>query len=258
MSHQPLSILISGAGIAGSSFALALARHPAFKLKPVVTLIERAPVPRTTGQAIDIRGPAVQVIRKLGIEQKIKERHTSEVGIAFVDARGKIIARHDATGDSSNQSATSEYEILRGELADLLLDEVEATRATTGAEVNVVYGESIESLQEEEDGVAVRFVHGKVENAKWDVVVACDGYRSSTRSKIFDQETTPKDPILPMGMYIAYYTIPRVAEDDDLWRWFTTSGGLAMHLRPHRNKTTMGGMLANVQIACEIHTDLAS
>jgi hypothetical protein len=45
-----------------------------------------------------------------------------------------------------------------------------------------------------------------------------------------------------MGMYIAYYSVPRVAKDDDLWRWYTTSGGLAMHLRPHQNKTTMGGM----------------
>jgi 2-polyprenyl-6-methoxyphenol hydroxylase-like FAD-dependent oxidoreductase len=114
MAQKPLSILISGGGIAGSSLALMLAQHPSFKLKPIITLIERSPEPRTTGQAIDIRGPAVKVIRKLGLEQKIKDRHTTETGLAFVDAEGRIIAQVDATGDPENQSGTSEYEILRG------------------------------------------------------------------------------------------------------------------------------------------------
>ena len=80
MSRKPLSILKSGAGIAGSSLALMIARHPSFTLEPVVTLIERSPKPRITGQAIDIRGPAVNVIRQLGLEEKIKERHTTETG----------------------------------------------------------------------------------------------------------------------------------------------------------------------------------
>ena len=57
MSHQPLNILISGGGIAGASLAFTLARQPGFKMQPNITLIEKAPEPRTTGQAVDIRGP---------------------------------------------------------------------------------------------------------------------------------------------------------------------------------------------------------
>jgi len=243
MAQKPLSILISGGGIAGSSLALMLARHPSFMLKPIITLIERSPVPRTTGQAIDIRGPAVKVIRRIGLEQKIKDRHTTETGLAFVDAEGRTIAQVDSTGDPENQSGTSEYEILRGDLAGLLQEDMEAAKATTSAEFRVVYGESIKSLEEQEDGVAVHFTNGKVQDAKFDVVVGADGYKSSTRALLFGDELS-ESAIKPMGMYIAYYTIPRIPEDDDLWRWYTAPGGLAIHLRPHRNKTTMGVYLS--------------
>ncbi|KAF2829560.1 FAD/NAD(P)-binding domain-containing protein [Ophiobolus disseminans] len=243
MAQKPLSILISGAGIAGSSLALMLARHPSFTLKPIVTLVERAPEPRTTGQAIDIRGQAVTVIQRLGLEKKIKEKHTSETGIAFVDAEGRTIAQVDATGNVNKQSGTSEFEILRGDLAALLIEEMEAAKKANNAEVSVVYGESVKSLEEQEDGVAVQFAQGKVKDAKFDVVVAADGYHSSTRAFIFNKEAS-ESAIMPMGMYIAYYTIPRIPEDDDLWQWYTAPGGLAIHLRPHGNKKTMGVYLS--------------
>ena len=118
-----------------------------------------------------------------------------------------MIARYDATGDVNNQSATSEFEILRGELAGLLLDEMDAALSTTGAEVNVVYGERIKSMEEHDDGVVVESAHGKVENSQFDVVVAADGYSSSTRAMIFGEEAS-ESSIKPMGMYIGYYTIP--------------------------------------------------
>ncbi|KAF2128311.1 FAD/NAD(P)-binding domain-containing protein, partial [Dothidotthia symphoricarpi CBS 119687] len=242
-SQKPLSILISGAGIAGSSLAFMLASHPSFNLKPVVTLVERSTEPRTTGQAIDIRGPAVGVIRQLGLEQKIKERHTTEVAAAFLNSQGKIIAQLDSTGDADKQNATSEFEILRGELAGLLLDEVEIARQTKGAAVNVVYGESIKSLTEQDDGVAVQFMNGKVDAQKFDVVVAADGIFSKTRSMIFGKDDSP-DFIKPLGLYVAFFTVPRIEQDDDIWRWYPAAGGLAMHLRPHRSKKTMGVYLS--------------
>lgn len=57
MSQRPLNILISGGGIAGASLAFTLARQPGFQMQPIITLIEKSPAPRTTGQAVDIRGP---------------------------------------------------------------------------------------------------------------------------------------------------------------------------------------------------------
>lgn len=84
--EKSLNILISGSGVAGASLALILARQPGFKLQPKITMIERSPVPRTTGQAVDIRGPGVELIQKLGWEQKIKDRHTQYVHLCFLSS----------------------------------------------------------------------------------------------------------------------------------------------------------------------------
>jgi 2-polyprenyl-6-methoxyphenol hydroxylase-like FAD-dependent oxidoreductase len=189
MSERPLSILISGAGVAGASLALILARQPGFKMQPNITLIERSPVPRTTGQSVDIRGPAVDLIRKLGWEPEIKARHTTETGLALLNGKGQRVAYFGASGNVKAQSATSEYEILRGELTALLLDGVDESKKA-GARVQVVYGETIQSMDDRADGtgVDVHFAHGKLEDQRYDVVVAADGISSSTRSFIFGKE----------------------------------------------------------------------
>ncbi|KAF2713435.1 FAD/NAD(P)-binding domain-containing protein [Pleomassaria siparia CBS 279.74] len=248
MSQKPLSILISGAGIAGSSLALALARQPNFNPKPIITLIERSSKPRLTGQAIDIRGPGVKVIRNLGLEEKIKARHTTETGIEFVDTNGAQVARFNASGDSDKQSAmTSEYEILRGDLATILLEELEGTKMDQGTNVNVVYGETIESLQEQVDGggVTVEFSNGKLEPSNFDVVVSADGMSSKTREMMFE-EYQSQECVQPWGWHIAYFTVPRIASDEDLWKWHNAPPGLAVHMRPHRSKKEMGVYLSMV------------
>ncbi|KAL1599447.1 hypothetical protein SLS59_006465 [Nothophoma quercina] len=218
MSQQPLSILISGAGVAGASLALTLARQPGFKMQPHITLIEKSPVPRTTGQAVDIRGPGVDVITKLGLEPEIKARHTTETGMAFLNSKGATAAVFPATGDARNQGATSEYEILRGDLTGLLLDGVNEAKRK-GAKVNVVYGESIETMEEREDGsgVDVYFANGKISNQKFDVVIGADGIASKTRSLIFGKEDM-REHVKPSGMYVGFFSIPRTPEDDSLWR----------------------------------------
>ncbi|KAH6904582.1 flavoprotein monooxygenase [Coprinopsis sp. MPI-PUGE-AT-0042] len=242
MSQKPLSILISGAGVAGATLALALARHPTMNPKPIVTLLERFEVPRTTGQAIDIRGPGVRLLHELGIEEKVKTRHTTEEGMIFVDKGGKEVAKFDKTNDPNRQSSTSEYEILRGELVELLLNEIDAAKKISGVEVNAVFGEFIESLNEEADGVAVTFVNGKLKPQKFDVVIAADGMSSRTRPMMFP-EYKSLDCVEPWGFYIAYFTIPRVEGDTNHWKWYQAPGGLAVHTRPHRNKSTVGAYL---------------
>lgn len=55
MSAPKLKVLISGAGIAGPCLANWLSKT---RLDISITIIERSPSPRTTGQSIDIRGSA--------------------------------------------------------------------------------------------------------------------------------------------------------------------------------------------------------
>ncbi|KAF1967173.1 FAD/NAD(P)-binding domain-containing protein [Bimuria novae-zelandiae CBS 107.79] len=238
MPDKPLRILISGAGVAGASLALMLARQPGFKMQPIITIIERSSEPRKTGQAVDIRGPGVDVMRKLGWEQEIKRRHTTEQGLALMDGKGNTKAYFPATGDEMVQSSTSEYEILRGELVGMLLEGVDESKEK-GAQVNVVHGETIQSMENRDDGIHVHFSHGKLEDQRYDVVVAADGISSRTRSMIFGREDK-REHVKPSGMYLSFFSIPRIDSDDRIWHWANFPGGLAIHLRPHRNEKTMG------------------
>lgn len=116
----------------------------------------------------------------MGLEDTIKSKHTSETGTAFVDSDGKVLAQFDSTGDNSNQSATSEFEILRAELADIFF------KTTQGkSNIEYVYGEYVKGLNQDGEGVQVIFDKRKEE--RFDVVVACDGQSSKTRSFMFDK-----------------------------------------------------------------------
>lgn len=238
MTQQPLSILISGAGVAGLTLALSLAKQSSCQSDISITIVERSATPRTTGQAIDIRGPGVDVITRLNLEPQVKARHTTETGMIFINENGGHIAKIDMTGNSKAQSVTSEYEILRGELTGLLLEGVNEAK-DKGTKIKMVCGEYIASLENLEHGIDVKFTNGKLQDQTFDVVIASDGSTSRTRSMIFTAEEIPQ-PVQASGMYVAFFTIPRIDGDDTLLRWCTLPGGLAMQLRPHRDPKTMG------------------
>lgn len=101
----PLKILISGGGIAETCLAWWLNK---VNVDAQITIIERAAEPRSSGQAVDIRGGAIDVMKAMGLEQKIRDKGTTEVGFEFVYSDGVSKARMAATGDDKAQSFTSE------------------------------------------------------------------------------------------------------------------------------------------------------
>ena len=101
----PLKILISGGGVAGPCLAWWLNQA---SVDAQITILERAPQPRESGQAVDIRGVAVDVMKAMGLEQAVRDKNTTEVGFEFVYPDGVSKTRLDATGDDKNQSFTSE------------------------------------------------------------------------------------------------------------------------------------------------------
>ncbi|KAE9965260.1 hypothetical protein BLS_007747 [Venturia inaequalis] len=238
MSSSPLKVLIAGGGVAGPCLAYWIART---KLDVSVVVVERSPVPRSSGQAIDIRGPAVKVIQLMGLEDTIKSKHTSETGTAFVDKEGKVIAQFDSTGDTSNQSATSEFEILRAELADVFF---EVTQGKNN--IDYVYGDYVTGLNQDGDGVQVTF--DKRMEERFDVVVACDGQSSKTRSFMFDKDDIA-DPYNFLGQYTAFFSIPSRPEDPKTWRIHAEPKGRSISLRPHRQEGSCGAYVVVTQPA---------
>lgn len=213
------SVLISGAGVAGATAAYWLHRYGWD-----VTVLERAPALRASGQNIDVRGAGRQVARHMGIEQRIARAGTGEAGTRFVDGRGRPIAEFPAgTGDSDG--ATAELEILRGELVALLA-------GLTGDSVEYVYGDYITDVAADDEGVTVSLAGAP--QRRFDLLVIAEGIRSRTRRLVFGDEVRLRD----LGQYTAYGTIPRLPDDDAWWRWHSAPGGRAVTLRPDNVGTT--------------------
>ncbi|EOD44991.1 putative monooxygenase fad-binding protein [Neofusicoccum parvum UCRNP2] len=136
---MPPTVLITGAGIAGPVLAFWLQRAGF-----TVTVVERSAVPRTTGQQIDVRGAALSIVGRMGLEGAVRARTVKEQGIAAVDGAGRRVAEFAARADGSG--FTADVEILRGELAAVVY---EATRER----VEYVWGECVAGVEEVEDGV---------------------------------------------------------------------------------------------------------
>lgn len=233
---KPLRVLVSGAGVAGPCFAWWLSK--ALEPKPAITIIERAPEPRSAGQAIDLRNTSVEIVEKMGLTDAVKAKTTTEEGIAFINAKNKVIAEFKQTGD--NKGFTSSFEILRADLADLFVQE---TRKL--GNINYVYGQRIQSITQD-SGVATVGFTGDLESQQFDLLVGADGALSSTRSIILGPDTPEKFKFL--GAYFAFYTIPYDASKDEppMWRWYNAFGGRHLSTRPHNNHKTSSALLGHV------------
>ncbi len=210
-------ILVSGASIAGLTLVYWLKQY-GFE----VTVIERADELRLGGQNIDVKGPAWEIVKKMGLEQKIKEANTTEVGIRFVNTRNRTIAEF-AKDDAL--SMTQELEILRGDLVSILYEEVKE-----GTEFH--FGDSIEALTQNDEGALVKFKSGLESN--FDLVIIAEGIGSKTRQLVFGNEVQFRY----LGVYTAYFTAPKAATDSEWARWCNATDGIVFLIRPDNHGTT--------------------
>ena len=102
-----MKILISGAGIAGLTVAYWLR---SYGFTP--TIVERAPSLLTGGYKIDVRGTALQVLRRMGIHDAVVAASTDMQGALLVDKNGKVI--NEMTGDAFGHRVGEDLEIVRG------------------------------------------------------------------------------------------------------------------------------------------------
>jgi 2-polyprenyl-6-methoxyphenol hydroxylase-like FAD-dependent oxidoreductase len=83
------TVLAAGASIAGIATARWVTRHGF-----TVTVVEHHNGLRRGGQAIDVRGPALTVLARMGIHDAAAEHKTACQGMSLVDAAGAKIARN--------------------------------------------------------------------------------------------------------------------------------------------------------------------
>ncbi|KAL2017409.1 hypothetical protein VTK56DRAFT_2211 [Thermocarpiscus australiensis] len=203
-----LRVLISGAGIAGPALAFWLTRLPP-PLQCAITIVERHPSLRASGQQVDLRGQGLDAMRRMGIEAAVRARRVDEPGLRFVDRRdGRTWAYFAAnkTGKGA-QSFTSEWEIMRGDLCEVLYDLTKGHPA-----VKYVFGREVESFEQDNSAgkVHVRFSDGAED--EFDLLVGADGLGSRIRKRMFTDGRP--DKVHPVGMSVAFFTIP--AQDGDV------------------------------------------
>src|SRR5262245_14377367 len=222
-----IRVLVAGASIAGPALAHWLRRRGA-----EVTVVERASELRPGGQAVDARGVAREVIRRMGLDAAVRAARTDTAGAYTVDVDGNVLETFRAD-DHGGDGYISEIEILRGDLSRVLHDD-------TRDGVEYIFGDRIAELTQDADGVDVAFVGG--DRRRFDLVVGADGLHSSLRAMVFGPH---ERFVRHLGRMMAFYAVPN---EFGLDRWlidYQESGsGRSAGLRPIQDATRAMAMFS--------------
>ncbi|MBL7260002.1 FAD-dependent monooxygenase [Paractinoplanes lichenicola] len=174
------TVLISGAGVAGTTLAYWLAERG---WQP--TIVELSGGLRSSGNPVDVRGPAVAVAERMGVMGRLHDARTQATSLRLIDEQGQTRAR---------VRAPSGTEIPRADLARILF---EAARDRT----ELILGDTVTALTPGAAGVEVTFARSAPR--RFDLVVGADGLHSAVRRIAFGPES---DFVDHQGLYVA--TLP--------------------------------------------------
>ncbi|MFQ6393721.1 FAD-dependent monooxygenase [Nocardia sp. KC 131] len=230
------TVLISGAGIGGSTLAFWLA-HRGFQ----VTVVERAAGQRSSGNPVDVKGPAVDVVEKMGIMPQLRAAGSDVSRMSFVDGRGRRVAHVDLKAFQGS-AGDREVEVPRADLASILLD--------AGREkAEFLWDDTITSLAQDSDGVEVTFAVARPR--RFDLVIGADGLHSTVRRLAFGDET---EFLVHQGIYVATLRIDRpFGNDREVLIYNTPGRALAVH--PTRGNAVAAFMFRHSGVPGYDHRD---
>ena len=178
-------ILVVGAGIAGPAVCYWLRR---FGFSP--TLIEKSSTVRKNGIGLDIRGSALDVVKKMGIYDRLCAHHTQVNLESWVDADGNVLVEK-----SVGYSSHDDVEVMRYHLVDILMDTIK--------EVPCYFNQEIIEIKQNEKNVEVLFSDNQT--ITYDIVIGADGLRSSIRKLAFPKIAYN---FIELGSYFSVFRIP--------------------------------------------------
>jgi 2-polyprenyl-6-methoxyphenol hydroxylase-like FAD-dependent oxidoreductase len=167
-------ILISGASFAGLSTAYWMN-----KLGYDVTVVEIAEGLKKGGTPVNIEGNTVGIVKRMGIFDKIRSNNITTEVMEFKNS-DDVTERSMSLENDSDQPAKEEYQIERNILLNIMFEAVKD-------DVEFIFGDSIVSLKEENDGIDVVFKGGSKRSV--DLLFGCDGIHSTVRKYYFGDET---------------------------------------------------------------------
>ncbi|WP_328926667.1 FAD-dependent monooxygenase [Streptomyces sp. NBC_00190] len=215
------TVLISGGGIAGPVLAHWLRRHG---FAP--TVVERAPGRRPGGQAVDIRGVALDVVERMGLLEQVRGLRTRMRGMSVLDPDGREIDRSTEATFSSGRLDSEDVEVLREDLVEVVYEH-------TRPHVEYLFGDTVTALDEDGSGVRVDFAHAAPRT--FDLVVGADGLHSTVRRLAFGPE---EDFVHHLGSYLSVFGADNFLALQD-WQMWLRAGDTGFGIMPVRDNAEL-------------------
>nr|VTO96594.1 6-hydroxynicotinate 3-monooxygenase precursor [Mycobacterium riyadhense] len=206
------TVLVSGASVAGLTVAYWLGQYGYS-----VTVVERYPGLRPGGQAIDVRGPALTVLERMGLLAAAEAKKTGIRGASVVDRDGNELSRDTESTPTGGPIDNPDIELLRDDLVELLY-------GATQPDTEYLFDDSIAAL--DDDGTSVTVTFERAVARSFDFVLGADGLHSNVRRLVFGPE---EQFIKRLGTHAAIFTVPNFLELDYWQKW-------------HYGDTTMAGV----------------
>ncbi|KRB93532.1 FAD-dependent oxidoreductase [Noviherbaspirillum sp. Root189] len=218
MNSSVRRVLIIGGGFSGMSAAIQFR-----KLGIEVDMVEIDPGWRAYGAGISLGGATLRAFRTLGILDEFLKRGAATDGLDIRLATGQVIGSVP-TPRIAGPDVPGGGGIMRPELAAIL---AEATRA---AGVSVRLGCSFAAIEQDEEGVNVRFTDGR--RKRFDLVVGADGLYSKVRTTLFPDAPQPR--YFGQGVWRAVLRRPAEVQRPTMW--------IGEHIKPGFNPVSADAM----------------
>ena len=202
-----MEITIIGEGIGGFTTGIALK-----KFGHKVTIYEQAEKILPVGAAISLWSNGVKCLNYLGLTEQVAKLGGQMDQLAYIDG---------LTGDTMTQFSLlplieevgqRPYPVARADLQNMLMDEF-------GRE-DIQLGKKMVELQEQEDGVLVKFADGT--EIKTDLLIGADGTHSITRAYVLGEQVSRR-----YAGYVNWNGLVEISEKltpADQWTTFVGQG----------------------------------
>ncbi|WP_020574034.1 FAD-dependent monooxygenase [Actinopolymorpha alba] len=219
-----LRVLISGAGVAGPAVAYWLSRYGAD-----TTVVEVAPALRTSGFAVDFRGPThLGVLSKMGVLDDLRALQTHAGAMRGVDENGRQIFELPAA------FAGGDLEVHRRDLSRVFYER-------SAERTEYLFGDVIAAATETADGIHVEFGHHVART--FDLVIGADGLHSGVRRIMFGRE---ERYVRHLGYYLAGWDLPNSLGVDATPLQYNVPGRMASVAADQRNPDRVGAFVVFV------------
>ncbi|MBS2531248.1 FAD-dependent monooxygenase [Catenulispora sp. NF23] len=176
MNPKVQRVLVSGGGISGLALAGALARRGVR-----VDVIESRPDLTVTGIGISVPNNALRMLNALGLLDKVLAAGFAFDEYVMCDAAGEQIVSMPCP--ASADGVPGYLGITRTRLSDILRE------AAISAGARLRLGSRIEEFAQDARAARVRLSDGT--EGEYDLVVGCEGLRSSLRTRLFGEQADP-------------------------------------------------------------------